>query len=158
MINSKKIILVLALFILSANVFSQSFTIDYLRKLNELSMEDFKKEMKEVNNFSYYDKTESTEFTLYEYNKFENDQSSRVGKFEYVNDKTLNSVEYSVTDKKIFVDTKTLIIKLGYKLTGTGKILGGGQYADYKLKNYYIRLVTPKSMGKNAEYTIIVNK
>jgi hypothetical protein len=158
MINSKKIILVLTLFILYANVFSQSFTIDYLRKLNGLSMEDFKIEMKEVNNFSYYDKTETTEFALYEYNKFENEQSSRVGKFEYVKDKTLNSIEYSVTYKKIFEDTKKLIIRFGYKVTGSGKIAGGGLYTDYKFKGYYIRLVTPKNTGQNAEYTIIVNK
>lgn len=131
MIHSKKIIVALTFFILCTNVFSQSFTIDYLRKLNGLSMEDFKQEMKEINNFSYYDKTETTDFTLCEYNKFENGQSSRVGKFEYIKDKTLNSVEYAVTRKKVFEDTKKLIIKLGYKLTGSGKISGGGLYTDY---------------------------
>lgn len=158
MMNSIKFLFSVVLILLANSLFSQTVTIQELRNLNQLTMELFRKEVKENKNFSYYDKTETSEFSLFEYDKFENDQREKIGKFIYSNDTSSNRIEYSTTSKVQFEKLKKNIIELGYKPNGSGKIPGGELFTDYSNKQYKIRLVVPakESTEFKNEYTVVV--
>jgi hypothetical protein len=163
MTGLKNLILIFAFLAGPATLLSQKLTLDQLRKLNSLGAEDFKNEVKEVHNYSYSDKTETSEFTFYQYQSFVNERTRVVGKFEYSADTTLNHIEYSTTDKEEFVAVMNLLTRQGYKNVGNGKIPGGETYKDYKLNNFNVRLVFPKKQVGNGfktidSYTIIVIK
>jgi hypothetical protein len=155
--NYRQILLIVSLFCVSNFAFSQQFSIDQLRKFNEMDLTSFKKEIKEVHKYSYYDKTETEEFRLFEYDS--PDYLNKVSKFDYLKDKSSNMIELSTTDEKIFAAYKKNILSLGYKETGTGKIPGGEVYKDYAKKELRLRLVFPKENTKPPKsYTIIVLK
>lgn len=159
MVNSIKFLFSAVLFLFATSLFSQAITIQELRNLNQLTMESFRKELKENKNFSYYDKTETSEFSLFEYDKFENDQREKIGKFIYPNDTSSNRIEYSTTNKAQFEKLKKSIIESGYKPNGSGKIPGGELFTDYKMNQYKIRLVVPAKAAtgdSRQEYTIVV--
>jgi hypothetical protein len=157
----KKYFIVLLLTFLTLNVFAQKISLNDLSMLNKLSMQDFKTNIKEKYNYSYADKTESSDFVLFEYSNYSNKTNRKVGKFEYTKDSTQNSIEYTTTDKKEFDAVNKEIIKLGYKQTGKGKIMGGGNYIDFTLNKYTVRLAFPKKQSNaefktQDEYSIIV--
>jgi hypothetical protein len=157
--NSGKLFFPAILFLLTAPLFSQSVTIQELRDFNQLSMDAFKKEAKENRKFSYYDKTETPDFSLFEYDKFENDQREKIGKFIYLKDTSSNRIEYSTTNKAYFEKLKKSIIEFGYKPNGSGKIPGGELFTDYKINQYQIRLVVPAkpaTADSRDEYTVVI--
>jgi hypothetical protein len=141
---AKKYFILLMIAFVYTNSFSQKLSIDELRSLNKMSMQDFKTVVKEKYKYSYSDKTESDNFTLFQYSNFENDINRTSGKFRYPNDISQNSVEYTTTDKREFDNLNKELIKLGYKETGKGKIMGGDNYKDYKLNSFVVRMVFPK--------------
>jgi len=155
--NYKKILFIVLLFCVSNSAFSQQFSIDQLRKFNEMDLAAFKKEIKEVHKYSYYDKTQTDEFHLFEYDS--PDYVNKISKFDYLKDKSSNMVEFSTTDEKLFNSYKKNILSLGYKETGTGKIPGGEVYKDYAKKELRLRLVFPKEDTQPPKsYTVIVVK
>ena len=123
-----------------------------------MDMETFKTEIKRTYHYSYYDKTESEDYNLFEYDS--PDYKRKISKFDYSNDKTQNRIEYTTVDKKEFEEFKSNMIKLKYKVTGTGTIPGTREtYTDYKLGNLDIRLLVPrKEAGVNEPFTIIIFK
>ncbi len=157
----RNFILVMAC-IFSLNAFSQKLAINELRSFNKMNMQDFRTAIKEKYNYSYSDKTESSEFNLYQYSNFSNNVNRAVGKFEYTNDASKNSIEYTTTDKVEFNSNLTAILKLGYKETGKGKIMGGGTYKDYTLNKETVRFVLPKKQVNTTfktadEFSIVVS-
>lgn len=155
--NYRQLLFIVLLFFVSSSAFSQQFSIDQLRKFNEMDMTTFRKEIKEVYKYSYYDKTETDAFRLFEYDS--PDYVNKISKFDYPKDKSSNMVELSTTDEKIFNSYKKSMLSLGYKETGTGKIPGGEVYKDYAKKELKLRLVFPKKDTQPPKsYTIIVVK
>lgn len=155
--NYKLIPVIILLFFVSTSAFSQQFSIDQLRKFNEMDLSTFKKEIKEVYKYTYYDKTETDEFQLFEYDSPE--YVNKISKFNYLKDKSLNTVELSTTDEKAFALYKKAIVSLGYKETKSGKIPGGETYKDYTKKELKLRLVFPKEKTEYKQsYTIIIVK
>ncbi|WP_124584558.1 hypothetical protein [Pedobacter sp. KBW06] len=122
-----------------------------------MDLTSFRKEIKEVHKYSYYDKTETDDFRLFEYDS--PDYVNKISKFDYVKDKSSNMIELSTTDEKAFAAYKKNILSLGYKETGTGKVPGGEAYKDYAKKELRLRLVFPKENTEPPKsYTIIVLK
>ena len=155
--NYRQLLFIVLLFCVSNSAFSQQFSIDQLRKFNEMDLTSFRKEIKEVHKYSYYDKTETDDFRLFEYDS--PDYINKISKFDYVKDKSSNMTELSTTDEKVFASYKKNILSLGYKETGTGKIPGGEVYKDYAKKELRLRLVFPKEDTQPPKsYTIIVLK
>ena len=155
--NYRQLLFIILLFCVSNAAFSQQFSIDQLRKFNEMDFTSFRKEIKEIYKYSYYDKTETDDFRLFEYDS--PDYVNKISKFDYVKEKSSNMVELSTTDEKLFTSYKKNILSLGYKETGTGKIPGGEVYKDYSRKELRLRLVFPKESTKPPKsYTIIVLK
>lgn len=117
-------------------------------------MDEFKKEMKQLK-FKFYDRTESLGLLVIEYDS--PDYTSKIGKFEYTEDKSQDSIEFTFKDKKEYDQYLKLILSAGYKETEKGKIITKEPYVDYYKNKEHIRVILPKT-GKSSPYTIIVFK
>lgn len=150
-------IISIALLILAINtkIVAQALKLDELEKFNQLSMNSFKNEIKKLN-YKYYDKTESSEFILFEYDS--SDYQYKIGKFEYTTDKSSDRIEFQFKTKNEYNQYLKTITALGYKQTETGKIFRGETYIDYFKDKAQIRLVSPKTGEPNDPYTILVFK
>ncbi|WP_343687636.1 hypothetical protein [Chryseobacterium gleum] len=140
--------------VLSIHISAQKFTLEQLKGFNKLTMDDFKKEMKQLK-FRFYDRTEGLGFLLTEYEA--PDYTSKIGKFEYKEEKSEDRIEFEFKEKKEYEQYLKLILATGYKETGKGKIITKEPYIDYYRNKEHIRMILPKS-GENASYTIIVFK
>lgn len=150
-------IILIALLILAVNtkIVAQALKLDELEKFNQLSMDSFKNEIKKLN-YKYYDKTESSEFVLYEYDS--SDYQYKIGKFQYTTDKSSDRIEFQFKAKNEYNQYLKTIAGLGYKQTETGKIPGGETYVDYFKNKDHIRLISPKTGEPNDPYTILIFK
>ncbi|MGX5687197.1 hypothetical protein ACWKWW_21830 [Chryseobacterium cucumeris] len=140
--------------VLGIQVSAQTFTLEQLNSFNKLTMDEFKKEMKQLQ-FKFYDRTEGLSFLLTEYEA--PDYSSKIGRFEYKEEKSEDRIEFEFKDKKEHEQYLKLILAAGYKETEKGKIITKELYVDYYKNKEHIRMILPKS-GENAPYTIIVFK
>lgn len=140
--------------VLSIQASAQTFTLEQLKGFNKLTMDDFKKEMKQLK-FRFYDRTEGLGFLLTEYEA--PDYTSKIGKFEYKEEKSEDRIEFEFKEKKEYDQYLKLILATGYKETGKGKIITKEPYIDYYRNKEHIRMILPKS-GENASYTIIIFK
>lgn len=150
----KTLALLLFLVLLSIHVSAQTFTLEQLKGFNKLTMDEFKKEMKQLK-FRFYDRTEGLGFLLTEYEA--PDYTSKIGKFEYKEEKSEDRIEFEFRDKKEYDQYLKLILAAGYKETEKGKIITKESYVDYYRNKEHIRMILPK-LGENASYTIIVFK
>lgn len=150
----KTIGLLLFSVLLSIQVSAQTFTLEQLNGFNKLTMDEFKKEMKQLQ-FKFYDRTEGLGFLLIEYDS--PDYTSKIGKFEYAGEKSEDRIEFEFKDKKEYDKYLKLILAAGYKETEKGKIITKEPYVDYYRNKEHIRLILPKAGQKNP-YTIIVFK
>lgn len=144
--------LILFLVVLSIQVSAQTFTVEQLNGFNKLTMDEFKKEMKQLQ-FKFYDRTEGLSFLLTEYEA--PDYTSKIGKFEYKEEKSEDRIEFEFKDKKEYDQYLKLILAAGYKETQKGMIITKEPYVDYYKNKENIRLILPKAGQKNP-YTIIV--
>ena len=140
--------------LLSIQLSAQTFKLEQLNGFNKLTMNEFKKEMKELQ-FQFYDRTEGLGFLLTEYDS--PDYTSKIGKFEYKEEKSEDRIEFEFKDKKEYDQYLKLILADGYKETEKGKIITKEPYIDYYRNKEHIRLILPKS-GESSPYTIIVFK
>lgn len=140
--------------VFSIQISAQTFTLEQLKGFNKLTMDEFKKEMKQLK-FKFYDKTEGLSFLLTEYEA--PDYTSKIGKFEYKEEKSEDRIEFEFKEKKEYDQYLKLILSAGYKETEKGKIITKEPYIDYYRNKEHIRMILPKS-GENAPYTIIVFK
>jgi len=140
--------------VLSIHISAQTFTLEQLKGFNKLTMDEFKKEMKQLK-FRFYDRTEGLGFLLTEYEA--PDYTSKIGKFEYKEEKSEDRIEFECKDKKEYEQYLKLILAAGYKETEKGKIITKELYIDYYKNKEHIRLVLPKT-GESSPYTIIVFK
>lgn len=140
--------------LLSIQISAQTFTLEQLKGFNKLTMDEFKKEMKQLQ-FKFYDRTEGLGFLLNEYDS--PDYTSKIGKFEYAEEKSEDRIEFEFKTKKENDQYLKLILADGYKQTEKGKIITKESYVDYYKDKEHIRLILPKS-GENSPYTIIVFK
>lgn len=149
-----KIFLATLFFILfQISVSAQAFKLDELAAFNKLDMAAFKTEIKKQK-YTFYDKTESSGFTLYEYDS--PDYTYKIGKFKYKEDKSQDNIEFQFKDKKEHDSYLKAILAEGYRQTENGKIITGENYVDYFKNKAQIRMVYPKTAKDN--YTIIVFK
>ncbi|MCS3529743.1 hypothetical protein [Chryseobacterium sp. JUb7] len=135
--------------------FGQAFSLEQLEKFNKMDMPTFKAEIKKLK-YSYYDKTESSEFNLYEYDS--SDFQYKIGKFEYINEKSADRVEFQFKNKREYDQYLKTITNLGYKKTETGKIPGGETFVDYFKNKSQIRFIFPRTGQENEPFTILVFK
>ncbi|MDQ1857792.1 hypothetical protein [Chryseobacterium sp. WLY505] len=140
--------------VLGIQVSAQTFTVEQLKGFNKLTMDEFKKEMKQLQ-FKFYDRTEGLSFLLTEYES--PDYTSKIGKFEYKEEKSEDRIEFDFKDKKEYEQYLKLILAAGYKETEKGKIITKELYVDYYKNKEHIRLILPKA-GESIPYTIIVFK
>lgn len=151
----KTISTVLFILVFYFHGFGQTFQLEQLEKFNKLDMPSFKEEIKKLK-YSYYDKTESSEFNLYEYDS--PDYQYKIGKFEYKNNKSSDRIEFQFKGKTEYDQYVKTITNVGYKKTETGKIPGGETFVDYFKGKSHVRLVSPKAGQENEPYTILVFK
>ena len=104
--------------VLSIQVSAQTFTLEQLKGFNKLTMDEFKKEMKQLK-FRFYDRTEGLGFLLTEYEA--PDYTSKIGKFEYKEEKSEDRIEFEFKEKKEYEQYLKLILATGYKETGKGR-------------------------------------
>jgi len=140
--------------LLSIQASAQTFTLEKLNGFNKLTMDEFKKEMKQLQ-FQFYDRTEGLGFLLTEYDS--PDYTSKIGKFEYKEEKSEDRIEFEFKNKKEYEQYLKLILAAGYKETEKGKIITKEPYIDYYRNKDHIRLILPKT-GESFPYTIIVFK
>lgn len=152
--NNLKIFLIgLFLTLLHSQMSGQVFKLEELAAFNRLDMATFKTEIKKQK-YTFYDKTESPAFILYEYDS--PGYTYKIGKFEYTEDKSQDHIEFQFKDKKEHDAYIKTILAAGYKQTEKGKILTGENYTDYSKDKAQIRMVYPKTAKDN--YTILVFK
>jgi hypothetical protein len=149
----KTLALLLFSVLLSIHVSAQTFTVEQLKGFNKLTMDEFKKEIKQLK-FRFYDRTEGLGFVLTEYDS--PDYTSKIGKFEY-KEKSEDRIEFEFKDKKEYDQYLKLILSAGYKETEKGKIITKEPYVDYYRNKEHIRMILPKT-GESSPYTIIVFK
>lgn len=140
--------------VLSIQASAQTFTLEQFKGFNKLTMDEFKKEMKQLK-FRFYDRTDGLGFLLTEYEA--PGYTSKIGKFEYKEEKSKDRIEFEFKDKKEYEQFLKLILEGGYKEIGKGKIVTKEPYRDYYRNKEHIRMVLPKA-GENVPYTIIVFK
>ncbi|PIF44640.1 omptin family protein [Chryseobacterium sp. 52] len=152
--NTIKIILI-SLFctLLHSQMAGQAFKLEELAGFNKLDMAAFKTEIKN-HKYTFYDKTESPEFILFEYDS--PGYMYKIGKFEYTEEKSQDNIEFQFKDKKEHDAYVKAILTAGYKQTEKGKVLTGESYVDYLKNKAQIRMVYPKTSRDN--YTILVFK
>ncbi|MGK6343816.1 hypothetical protein ACMGDK_16465 [Chryseobacterium sp. DT-3] len=131
----------------------QAFKLEELAAFNTLDMATFKAEIKK-HKYTFYDKTESPAFILFEYES--PDYTYKIGKFEYTADKSQDNIEFQFKDKKEHDAYIKAILATGYKQTEKGKILTGENYVDYLKDKAQVRMVDPKTA--KDRYTILVFK
>ncbi|SMO84443.1 hypothetical protein SAMN06265171_108182 [Chryseobacterium rhizoplanae] len=144
----------LLLILLSIQISAQTFTLEQLKGFNKLTMDEFKKEIKQQK-FKFYDRTEGLGFLLTEYEA--PDYTSKIGKFEYKEEKSEDRIEFEFKEKKEYDQYLKLVLADGYKATEKGKIITKEPYVDYYKDKEHIRLILPKT-GESSPYTIIVFK
>jgi len=151
----KSISLLLFLFFIlfQSYVSGQVFKLEELAAFNKLDMNAFKTEIK-THKYTFYDKTESPAFILYEYDS--PGYTYKIGKFEYAENKSQDNIEFQFKDKKEHDAYLKAILAAGYKQAEKGKILTGENYVDYLKDKAQIRMVYPKT-AKDS-YTILVFK
>ncbi|KFF07800.1 hypothetical protein [Chryseobacterium luteum] len=147
------LLLFLFFIVFQSHVCGQAFKLEELSAFNRLDMASFKTEIKKQK-YTFYDKTESPAFILYEYDS--PDYTYKIGKFEYTGDKSQDNIEFEFKDKKEHDAYIKTILAAGYKQTGKGKILTGENYVDYLKDKAQVRMVYPKTAKDN--YTILVFK
>ena len=151
----KKILSTLVALACACTMHAQKWELKDMRNLNKISMSDFKSQMKEIHKYSFFDKTESEMFNLFEYES--GDFIHKIGKFEYPDSKQ-NCIEYCTKDKSEFAGFKANLIKLGYKISKSG-ILYGQKFSDLTKGTDTIRMLIPKDTVSNNEYfSIMVNQ
>lgn len=150
---SVNLLLLLFFILFQSPVSGQAFKLEELAAFNTLDMATFKTEIKK-HKYTFYDKTESPAFILFEYES--PDYIYKIGKFEYTEDKSQDNIEFQFKDKKEYDAYLKAILGAGYKQTEKGKILTGESYLDYLKDKALIRMVQPKTAGDN--YTILVFK
>ena len=150
---SVNLLLLLFFILFQSPVSGQAFKLEELAAFNTLDMVTFKTEIKK-HKYTFYDKTESPAFILFEYES--PDYTYKIGKFEYTEDKSQDNIEFQFKDKKEYDAYLKTILSAGYKQTEKGKILTGESYLDYLKDKALIRMVQPKTAGDN--YTILVFK
>lgn len=138
----------------SIQISAQTFPLEQLKGFNKLTMDEFKKEMKQLK-FKFYDRTEGLSFVVIEYDS--PDYTSKIGKFEYTEEKSEDRIEFEFKDKKEYNQYLELILADQYKETEKGKIITKEPYVDYYRSKEHIRLILPKT-GESSPYTIIVFK
>ncbi|MBB6329058.1 hypothetical protein HNP24_000008 [Chryseobacterium sediminis] len=146
--------LILFSVVLSIQISAQTFTLEQLKGFNKLTMDEFKKEMKQLK-FKFYDRTEGLGLLAIEYDS--PDYTSKIGKFEYTEEKSQDSIEFTFKDKKEYDQYLKLMLAGGYKETEKGKIITKEPYVDYYKNKEHIRVILPKA-GQSTPYTIIVFK
>ena len=151
----KTISALLLILILHFQGSGQAFPLEQLEKFNTMDMPAFKTEIKKLK-YSYYDKTESSAFNLYEYDS--PDFQYKIGKFEYLYDKAADRIEFQFKNKSEYDHYLKTMIRSGYKETGTGTIPGGETFVDYFKNKSHIRLIFPQAGQENEPYTILVFK
>lgn len=147
-------VLVTLFCIFSIQLSAQTFTLEQLKGFNQLGMDEFKKEMKQLS-FSFYDRTEGLGFVLAEYES--PDDKSKIGKFEYAEEKSDDRIEFEFKTQKEYEQYLKIIKEAGYKEAEKGKIITKEPYIDYYSNKEHIRLILPKT-GETTPYTIIVFK
>lgn len=152
--TSTNLLLSLFFILFQSQVSGQAFKLEELAGFNRLDMASFKTEIKEQHKYTFYDKTESPAFILFEYDS--PGYIYKIGKFEYTDDKSQDNIEFQFNDKKEHDAYIKAILAAGYKQTEKGKILTGENYVDYLKNKAQIRMVHPKTAKDN--YTIIVFK
>jgi len=150
---SVNLLLLLFFILFQSPVSGQAFKLEELAAFNTLDMVTFKTEIKK-HKYTFYDKTESPAFILFEYES--PDYTYKIGKFEYTEDKSQDNIEFQFKDKKEYDAYLKTILSAGYKQTEKGKILTGESYLDYLKDKALIRMVQPKTAGDH--YTILVFK
>lgn len=153
MIKYRVLVTVLIGFVSFTSIFGQSFKIDELEKFNGFDMATFKSEIKKFK-YTFYDKTESSEFLLNEYDS--PDYQYKIGKFEFKNSPSQSRIEFEFKDKTQYNEYLKAILALGYQQSDSGKIIGGETYVEYRKEKKIIRLVSPKKGLPNEPYTILV--
>jgi hypothetical protein len=99
-----------------------------------MDLTSFRKEIKEVHKYSYYDKTETDDFRLFEYDS--PDYLNKVSKFDYVKNKSSNMIELSTTDEKIFASYKKTSLALVIKKQEQAKF-PAEKYIETTLRKNY---------------------
>jgi hypothetical protein len=128
--------------LISSAVYANTITIDEIRKLITIRMDAFQTYAKN-NGYSYRDKI-TTPYQMYSYEKSDDKKSQTLEKFIYPEGDGSDSVIYSTTEKKEFLEFKLTIQKTGYKQVGEGKVPGvRSTYKEYKKNNESIRLIEP---------------
>lgn len=154
MMNALKIIFTgLFLLLFQSKVSGQAFKLDELAAFNTMDMASFKAEIKN-NQYKFYDKIESADYHLYEYES--PDYTYKIAKFEYTGEKADDRIEFSFKSKKDFDVYSKAVLAAGYKQTEKGKIITGENYLDYFKGKSQIRIVQPKTAQDT--YTILVFK
>ncbi|MDP9960720.1 hypothetical protein [Chryseobacterium lathyri] len=151
--TSVNLLLFLLFILFQSHVSGQAFKLEELAAFNTLDMATFKTEIKKQK-YTFYDKTESPAFILYEYDS--PGYTYKIGKFEYTENISQDNIEFQFKDKKEYDAYLKAIHAAGYKQTGKGKILTGESYTDYLKDKAQIRMVQPKTARDN--YTILVFK
>jgi hypothetical protein len=147
------LILVLFFVLFQSQVSGQVFKLEELAAFNRLDMPAFKTEIKKQR-YTFYDKTESPAFILYEYDS--PGYNYKISKFEYTEDKSQDRIEFQFKDKKEYDAYIKTILTAGYKKTEKGKILTGENYVEYSKDKAQIRMVYPKTIKDS--YIILVFK
>ncbi|WP_313093784.1 hypothetical protein [Chryseobacterium flavum] len=140
--------------ILGVQVSAQTFTLEKLAEFNKLGMSEFKNEMKKIN-YSFHDKTESSEFKLNEYES--PDHTFKIGKFVYSKDKSQDRIECEFPEQRDYHKFLSAAINAGYKETGKGNIITKEPYVDYHKGKQHIRFILPKD-NQNGPYSVLVFK
>lgn len=152
--NTVKIMLI-SMFctLMHSQLAGQAFKVEELAAFNKLDRTGFKTEIKK-HQYTFYDKTESPAFILFEYDS--PDFTYKIGKFEYTEDKSQDHIEFQFKEKKEHDSYIKTILAAGYQQTEKGKVLTGENYVDYFKNKAQIRMVYPKTTQDN--YTILVFK
>ncbi|MBL3549441.1 outer membrane protease [Chryseobacterium rhizosphaerae] len=140
--------------VLGIQVTAQAFTLEKIAEFNKLGMPEFKNEMKKIN-FSFNDKTESSDFTLNEYES--PDHTFKIGKFVYTKDKSQDRIECEFPEQRDYHKYLSAVLNAGYKETGKGKIITKEPYVDYQKGKQNIRFILPKE-NQNGPYSVLVFK
>ncbi|MBB6369104.1 hypothetical protein [Chryseobacterium shigense] len=150
--NNLKIFLIsIFCLLMHSHMSGQAFKLEELAAFNKLDMATFKTEIRK-HKYTFYDRTESPDFILFEYDS--PDYVYKIGKFEYTGENSENHIEFQFKDKKDYNFYVKAVLAAGYKQTTTGKIITDEGYTDYFKNKSHIRIVEPE----NAEdsYTILV--
>ncbi|MGG5210081.1 hypothetical protein ACQWU4_14210 [Chryseobacterium sp. MIQD13] len=151
--KSVSLLLFLFFILFHSQVSGQVFKLEELAGFNKLDMDAFKTEIKKLK-YTFYDRTESPKFVLYEYES--PDYTYKIGKFVYTEEASQNHIEFQFKDRKEYDAYVKAVLTAGYKQTEKGKIITGENYMDYFKGKSQIRIVQPET-AQDA-YAILVFK